>query len=238
MLREFVGRQLDHDPNFRWRGESVTRIENLSDIAFALSLGMLISGANAPSNFSELRAFLFYLLPAAASFGVILKIWTAHFTFFRRYGVADRTIIFLNSLLIFVVLYLAYPLRFTFDALYAWIIGEITQNYSRAIEIGMNDANAALTISFFVGGYGICMALLALKYEHVVRRKSTLELDDYELAKTRATRAELWLGAVLAFPAISLALFTTAGPMAAFLLTLQFPGRHLLTRHYLGKLDG
>ncbi len=51
MLRKAIGKQLDHDPNFRWRGKAVTRIENLSDIAFAVALGMIISGVDAPRDY-------------------------------------------------------------------------------------------------------------------------------------------------------------------------------------------
>ena len=99
MLRGAIGKPLDHDPNFRWRGEAVTRIENLSDIAFALALGMIISGSSVPQTFAELREFLFFLVPTAAAFAIILQIWMVHYTFFRRYGVADKRIIVLNAAL-------------------------------------------------------------------------------------------------------------------------------------------
>ena len=62
-LKDFKG--LDHDPNFRWRGTNVTRIENLSDIIFALALGMLISGVDAPRDIIGLRAFLWNIFPTA-----------------------------------------------------------------------------------------------------------------------------------------------------------------------------
>lgn len=232
MIREAIGQQLDHDPNFRWRGEQVTRIENLSDIAFALALGMIISGTDVPRTFEDLQSFLFYLVPTAAAFGIMLQIWNIHFTFFRRYGVADRTIILLNAILIFVVLYLAYPLRFTFDALYAWVIGQITHDYSRAFEIGMTGSNGAMTISFFVIGFGVCTALLALKHEHIILRRSQLSLNDYEFAATRATRAQLWFGTLVAFSVAPVALLTQIGPMAAFLLFLQIPATRLTRWYY------
>ena len=72
----------------------MTRIENLSDIAFALALGMLISGVDAPQSFEDLIRFLIYIIPAALGFAILLQVWTAHYTFFRRYGVADKRITF------------------------------------------------------------------------------------------------------------------------------------------------
>ena len=123
MIRGSISKGLDHDPNFRWRGEAVTRIENLSDIVFALAFGMLITAASPPQTMSDLSGFLFSIIPVTAAFAVLIGIWNHHFTFFRRYGVADKRIIFLNSILLFVVLYLAYPLRFAFDSLFAAITG-------------------------------------------------------------------------------------------------------------------
>ena len=38
MIRGEIARHLDHDPHFQWRGESVTRIENLSDIVLILAV--------------------------------------------------------------------------------------------------------------------------------------------------------------------------------------------------------
>ena len=112
MLRETIAQRLDHDPLFKWRGDHVTRIENLSDIVFALALGMLVSATSPPTNFSELGAHLLNIIPVAAGFGLLLNLWNAHFVYFRRYGLADGQTIFLNACLLLVVLFLAYPLRF------------------------------------------------------------------------------------------------------------------------------
>jgi len=79
-ITDFKG--LDHDPDFRWRGKNVTRIENLSDIAFAVALGMLITGVDAPRNVAGLREFLIYTIPTLAGFAVLLGLWNGHYTFF------------------------------------------------------------------------------------------------------------------------------------------------------------
>ena len=50
MIRRALKTHLDQDPYFQWRGDSVTRIENLSDIVFALALGMLVSSSSPPLN--------------------------------------------------------------------------------------------------------------------------------------------------------------------------------------------
>jgi len=221
-ISDFKG--LDHDPDFRWRGTNVTRIENLSDIAFAIALGMIISGVDAPKNFGELQEFLFYLVPTGAAFAVMLQIWTIHYTFFRRYGVADRFIVRLNACLIFVVLYLAYPLWFTFSALYSWVIAQTTSDYSKALEMGMTSGNSIKTICLFVTAYASCQIVFALMYGHVVRKRQLLQLDEQELLQTRETHIGLWWSAAITLLAVPVAMFTALGPFAAFLLFLQKPG--------------
>lgn len=121
-IRESLTAHLDHDPLFVWRGQTVTRIENLSDIVFALALGMLVSSSSAPQTFSDLQQFLISIIPVTAAFAVLLSIWNRHFVFFRRYGLADGRVIFLNACMLFVVLFLAYPLRFAFDSFFAYVL--------------------------------------------------------------------------------------------------------------------
>ncbi|MGB6230119.1 MAG: TMEM175 family protein [Litorimonas sp.] len=239
MIRETVGRQLDHDPNFRWRGESVTRIENLSDIAFAVALGMIITGVDAPRNFDQLIEFLVFGIPAAACFAVLLGIWTAHYTFFRRYGVADGTIVFLNALLIFLILYMAYPLRFAFDSFYSWIVGMTTGNASRIMQIGVDSFEVSgWIIALFAVIYGLSHMLIALMYTHVIRRRALLALSPYELALTRQQHLAKWLQAGLAFLAATLGYYTSLNGFAGFIMSFNFVPALLAKRiHKADPLD-
>ena len=222
MLRQAIGKPLDHDPHFRWRGEAVTRIENLSDIAFALALGMIIAGGfEAPRTYADMTRFMLFMVPAAAGFAVLLGLWTAHYTFFRRYGVADGTVIALNAVLIFLILGMAYPLRFTFDSLFAWIVALGTGDTSRFVEIGMMDfQTSGRVIAIFSLLYAVAYVLLALMYRHVLRRAELLALDASELARTRADHLRYWLAAGLALGVAALGWFTVLNGFAGGLLTL------------------
>lgn len=222
MIRGVVGKQLDHDPNFRWRGEAVTRIENLSDIAFALALGMLISGVDAPQSFNDLIRFLIYIIPAALGFCILLQIWTAHYTFFRRYGVADGRIIFYNAVLIFLVLYMAYPLRFVFDSLFSWIAGAGMGDYSRGMEIGvMNFDTSGTVLAVFSMIYAAVYVNLAVMYRHILGKSDWLDLNAYELAITRRTYFYWKGGAILCLIVASAAYFTQLNGFAGFFLCLN-----------------
>lgn len=234
MIRGVVAQQIDHDPHFRWRGTDVTRIENLSDIAFAIALGMIISGVEAPQTFPELIRFLIFSIPAAAAFAVLVEIWMSHFTFFRRYGSADTPIIIYNAVLIFLVLYMAYPLRFAFDSLYGWVIGMMTGDLSRNVEIGvMSFETSGYIIALFGVIYGFAYSVLGLMYGYVGRKRAdVIGLSPDERAITQRDSFTKWTQAGLAFLAATIGYFTPLNGAAGFLLFLNFiPGR-VATRLY------
>ncbi|WP_409433170.1 TMEM175 family protein [Litorimonas sp. RW-G-Af-16] len=223
MVRSIVGQSLDHDPDFRWRGEAVTRIENLSDIVFALALGMLISGVDTPRNLTELNSFLFSIIPTAAGFAVLLGLWHAHYTFFRRYGVADQRIIILNAVLIFVILFMAYPLRFGFDSLYGVIISSLTGDFSRNVDMGiMSFADSGTVVGYFAVSYAAVFAILALMLGHVLRNKDQLKLNAYELAKTHQLRFARWGECLVAMLVAIISLMTPLYSIGSSLYILLF----------------
>lgn len=223
MIREELSRQLDHDPNFRWRGEAVTRIENLSDIVFALALGMLVSASAAPANYAELQRHFLNIFPVAAGFALLLSIWNAHFTFFRRYGVADTWIIVLNAALLLVILFFAYPLRLIFDSLLAFGLG-MGGDWSRMDSLGLsNYREAGELMGYYCIGYVLVYVLIQSMYVHALRRADLLGLSASERA---ITRQSIWRYRMLALIGVLvgvLASFTPVGPMAGSLFGLMWP---------------
>jgi hypothetical protein len=115
-LQEYTGAE----PGFRWRGREVTRVEGLTDAVFAFATTLLIVSLEVPRTFAELvevsKGFGAFLL----TFAVLMLVWSQHFRFFRRYGLQDTPTVVLNAVLLFVVLFYVYPLKF----LYSWIIGQ------------------------------------------------------------------------------------------------------------------
>ena len=109
MIRAAV-KNLDHDPEFVWRGKDVTRLENLSDIVFALAFGMIVSASSIPQNLQGLNEFLLGSPPVILAFIIMTQFWNQHFVFFRRYGLADRRIVLLNNLLLLSILLIKLPI--------------------------------------------------------------------------------------------------------------------------------
>ena len=233
MIRGSISKGLDHDPNFRWRGEAVTRIENLSDIVFALAFGMLISAASPPQTMSDLSGFLFSIIPVTAAFAVLIGIWNHHFTFFRRYGVADKHIIFLNSILLFVVLYLAYPLRFAFDSLFAAITG-LSGDATQFQRMQMTFEDSGIILAYFGVGFAIIHALFAFMHRHVIKKRELLSLTDYEFIITQQSVFTHWGNVGVALVMAYFAYFTNLNGWAGCLM--GFIGLIYAVRNWKYKL--
>jgi len=229
MIRDEVAKHLDHDPDFEWRGQNVTRIENLSDIVFALALGMMLFGGAPPQTFSELVHFLISIVPVTASFIILFMMWNAHFVFFRRYALADNTIVLINSALLLMVLFTAYPLRFIFDSLFWYIIGSTTGDYTQLLETEMDITNSARSMAFFGAGYAVIYTLMSFMYAHAVRKADMIGLSETEILLTRKTvlifRGEVAVAILLVFAA----LFTPMGPFAGSLMFLNWPNAYLMS---------
>lgn len=237
MFRANIQRNLDHDPHFRWRGTDVTRIENLSDIVFAIAFGMLVMSGDAPRTYEALNEFLIGIVPVVLGFTVMVYVWQAHFTFFRRYALADRKVVFLNAVLLLFVLVIAYPLRFIFDALYGFILLQL--GYADYV-VGMRiDFDRAGTImGYFTAGFAVTEALFAMLYAHALGRAGDLDLSEDERTVTRATVWIFVTGGIWAVIAFVAAVFTPMGGFAGFLLNGSAITSPVIRRRMKKKLSG
>src|SRR5436190_7870221 len=110
--------ELDSE-GFRLRGHEVSRLEGLTDGVFALALTLLILSAEVPKTFSEMQESIKGLPAFAICFAAIMWFWGEHYKISRRYGLVDKTSMVLTSLLLFVVLFYVYPLKFLFSLVIA-----------------------------------------------------------------------------------------------------------------------
>ena len=222
MVRETISGWIDHEPDFHWRGQDVTRIENLSDIIFALALGMLVSSSTPPVRFDELIQFLMNIFPVSAAFAIMVFIWHAHFTFFRRYGLTDEKTIFLNSVLLLLVLFLAYPLRFIFDSLFTWGLTQFGY-FERAQMMQITFKSAAHMMAIYAVGYALVFFIIGQMYAHAMKMRRRLELDDKEALLTRASVAGYIGQALVSLVVMIVALFTKIGPFAGMIYFFNWP---------------
>jgi uncharacterized membrane protein len=94
------------------RRHEVTRVEGFSDAVFGFALTLLVVSLDVPKSTAELLELMKGFVPFGLMFAMICWIWYEHQKFFRRYGLQDAWTITLNAVLLFVVLFYVYPLKF------------------------------------------------------------------------------------------------------------------------------
>jgi uncharacterized membrane protein len=97
---------------FRHRAREVSRVEAFSDVIFGFAISLLVVSLEAPKNYEEMLHVLHGFLPFAICFVLFIGIWLEHHRFYKRYAMHDMPTTLLNTVLLFVVLFYVYPLKY------------------------------------------------------------------------------------------------------------------------------
>ena len=183
MIREFVGSQLvPPEKHFRWRGGEISRLEGFTDAVFALAVTLLIVSLEVPKTFSQLALTMKGFAPFAVCFFLLAHVWHRHYVYSRRYGLQTAYTVFLNSVLLFVVLFYVYPLKFLFTLSLGGIFGATTRPEQAAM-IELRQVPALVAV--FSLGYTAVFVVFSLLYLYAYRKRRALELNEYEALRTR-----------------------------------------------------
>ncbi len=163
---------------FRLRGLDVSRIDAFSDVVFGFALTLLVVSLEVPRTFAELHATLRGFLPFAISFTFLMMVWLSHYRFFRRFGLHDHLTIVLNAMLLFVVLFYVYPLKFLFTFLVSMLLGSAQTAFESSQQV------RELMLLYGVG-FATIYFLVAALYWNGFRQRKHLELTSFEVALTR-----------------------------------------------------
>lgn len=186
--------------HFKFRGTDNTRIEALSDGVFAIAMALLIISSSIPKTFSELILFLQDLIPFAICMIMLIMIWFQHYTFFIRYGFKDVKIVVINTLLLFLILFYIYPLKFFMQLLFELFVGLISQDYEILRQLFTNVIESRDTPTLMVI-YGLGAAsiffTLAWMYFIAYQRKDLINLNQVEQFLTKSSMiANLLMGSI------------------------------------------
>jgi uncharacterized membrane protein len=160
------------------KGINISRLEAFSDAVFALSATLLVVSLEAPHNFSELVNNVYGFLAFGLSFTMLIFIWTQHSLFFRKFQLNDPVTILLNSILLFVILFYVYPLKYITNGL---VSGFITNNTTTLIST--KEELQYLFVIYGVGFIAVFSSFLLL-YKHALKRKTELQLskiDEFDI---------------------------------------------------------
>ena len=199
MLRDLlIERGIGEKGGFRWRSHEVSRIEGLSDAVFGFAITLLVVSLDVPRDFTELANRMRGFLAFAISFAMLVWIWFEQHKYFRRYGLQDGVTVTLNVILLFVVLFYVYPLKFLFGLL-------VTLYSGQAVGMRMPDGGHALGVRDITGGidpilrsdqWPALMSVYAIGFiaiwivfvvltVHAYRRRDILDLNALEIFDTR-----------------------------------------------------
>ena len=133
----------------------------------------------------------------------LVMIWLAHYRFSRRFGLEDPYTVFLNIVLLFLVLFYVYPLKFVFTLVFSQLTGG-------EIAHGIGDHEGAVLMRIYAIGFTAVFSLFALMYAHAYKLRDELELNPVELLLTQSTIRENVIMVVVG--------------AVSFLLTFKNPG--------------
>jgi len=115
MIRRPLSTESSDLVGFRLGGREVTRLESFSDGVFGFALTLLVGSLDVPKTFDDLVTTMRGFSAFATCFLFLALIWNGHYKYCRRYHLDDGTARFLTCVLLFLVLFYVYPLKFLFN---------------------------------------------------------------------------------------------------------------------------
>jgi uncharacterized membrane protein len=158
------------------RRHEISRLEAFSDAAFAFALTLLVVSLEVPKSYDDLIRTMRGFPAFACCFALLVWIWHEHNMFFRRYGLQDAWTTFINAVLLFVVLFYVYPLKFMFDSMFAQLMPGWFPGVQRMSLPQLANASAIYGLGFLV-----LLTMFALLYLHAYRRREPLGLTPLEV---------------------------------------------------------
>ena len=232
LRRRLAQRRIGGEEGFTWRGQEVSRIEGFADAVFAFALTLLVVSLEVPNTFDELLATMRGFFAFAISGWLLYSVWFDHYMFFRRYGLQDTLTMHLSSVLLFVVLFYVYPLKFLFTALVEQLLGFSTQVGSSTGDIveTIRAGQWPLLLVLFGVGFVVVQLVFSLLYWRAYALREMLKLDAYEASRTRQEIQGYLLLAGVGLSSIAIALLggEEAISLAGWVYLLSWP---LMTIH-------
>jgi uncharacterized membrane protein len=153
----------------------IQRIETFSDGVFAFAVTLLIVSLEVPKSFEELLTTMRGFFAFGISFLLLVMIWNEQHRFFRNYGLDDIWTITLNGMLLFIVLFYVYPLKFLFTLIFSdQIYGAHKSPFT------IEQSQFPMLMMIYALGFMAIYSLFFLMYLHASRKSVKLGLSPVE----------------------------------------------------------
>jgi hypothetical protein len=162
---------------------ATSRLESLSDGAFAVAIGLLVVTVADPRRYADLMDVVRNAPAVAGAFAVLLWIWSEHRRFFRRYALDDVPTVFLNGVLLFLVLFYVYPLKFVASYVIGTLFGLNPQSPVRL----ENSAEGSALLRVYGIGFVAIFGVFALLYRRAWKLREKLGLGPLARFDTRTS---------------------------------------------------
>ncbi len=203
---------------FRTRGREVTRLESFADAIFAFALTLLIVSLEVPKSFGDLVNTMRGFPAFAVCFVMLASIWNTHYKFSRRFSLDDATTRSLTCVLLFIVLFYVYPLKFLFTlSINDMIFGR------SAVAAQIKEGEVSTLFSIYSFGFAGIYFAFSLLYFHAWRLRHTLELSQLEKFETRYIIFRVLAVAIVGLVAAGVTLMTGSASWGGLIYLLLIP---------------
>jgi uncharacterized membrane protein len=189
-LHMIFGKRSGESPDFagfRMRGSEVTRLESFADAVFGFALTLLVVSLDVPKTFPDLMATMRGFPAFALCFLFLALLWNSHYRYCRRYGLHDGSARMLTCVMLFLVLFYVYPLKFLFNfSITGLLFG------GPGISTTMTRSEFSMLLVIYGLGFSAVYLSLLLLYLHAYRLRDALELTELEKFDTRYQIGRLW----------------------------------------------
>lgn len=209
-----------HDPDFagfRLRGAEVSRLESFSDAVFGFALTLLVVSLDVPKSFTDLINTMRGFPAFALCFLLLALIWNAHYKFCRRFGLDDGTARFLTCVMLFLVLFYVYPLKFLFNLSITGLL------FGAGPPISMTGSQLSILLVVYGLGFASVYGAITLLYLHAWRLRDALELSPLERFDVRYVIFRLLTLVSVGVMAAGLALIPVVRDWSSLIYLVLFP---------------
>ncbi len=174
------------------------------------------------------------LIPFSLCMALIVYIWYQHFLFFIRFCFRNKKIVVLNAILLFLILFYVYLLKFLAKILLSLYLSpifrlfEVQSNWGVKLSDMISSVDQMSSTMMIYGLFGSAIFfLMAAMYKYALNKKHELKLNEIELYDTKTSFISLLIMGSIPFLSVILSIIfrnsVLGGILGGFIYWLYIP---------------